>query len=322
MNSLLGVAAAVLAFVASGCSSGSSAPSSNSPPATKQFQDLFTYDWKIDGGVETYFCGFRTLKSDLLISDFRPLVPLGTHHVIIGYQDPSTPDGFVASADTMDKAPCSGTTFGDELAYGATVGAQELSMPAGVAVKIPAGKQLVFGLHVLNAGSSPLTGHSGVQIVSPDASTVSHVAEIIAAENISLSIPPGVVTQTATCTMGGDVTLFAVSPHMHLTGVHMTATAGPPDAGPDGPVTLLDSDYVFTNQHFTMLRPMVPLKAGDQIHVACHYNNPGPGTLTFGESTTDNEMCIAFTYRYPAIEMNAPVDTSPGFPLPRSSCVR
>jgi hypothetical protein len=34
--------------------------------------------------------------------------------------------------------------------------------------------------------------------------------------------------------------------------------------------------------------------------IACDYSNPSANTLHFGESTND-EMCLTFTYRYPAI---------------------
>jgi hypothetical protein len=40
------------------------------------------------------------------------------------------------------------------------------------------------------------------------------------------------------------------------------------------------------------------------MQVACSYNNTGTTTLTFGESTNQYEMCIMFTYRYPAIATN------------------
>jgi hypothetical protein len=319
MRKITAMAASALAFlfVASGCSSSSSGPTDTS--GTKQFQDLYTYDWNIGPGVETYYCGFRTLKSDLWISDFRPLLPPGTHHVTIGYQDPgTTPDGLISSDSTMDKAPCTGTTLGDELSYGATVGGQDFSLPAGVAVKIPAGKQLVFGLHVLNAGSTPLSGHSGVQSISPDPSKVTQEAEVVAAENFQLNIPPGRVTQYATCTMAGDVTIFALLHHMHQTGIHMTTTAGPADAGPDADITLLDGDYQFGDQHYVTLAKPIPLKKGEQLHVTCLYDNPGPATLTFGESTTKNEMCISFVYRYPAIEGLAPKAAG----LPPLACVQ
>lgn len=271
------------------------------------FQELAGYDWTVDPGVEDYYCGFQTLTEDLYINDFRPEMPPGTHHVVIGYQTPGPPDGFVHADDTTQSV-CNGITFGDIFAFAATVGTQELVMPAGVAVKIPAGQQIVFGLHVINTGTSPLSGHSGVEVVSPDPSTVVNEAEVIAAMNGSFAVPPGKSTATATCTMVGDTTVFGVLPHMHLTGVHMTATAGPP---PGTQTTLFNADYQFTDQRYSPIDPPLLLKEGDQMQVACDYQNNGTETLTPGESTTKNEMCITFAYRYPALSQSQPAGGGP-----------
>jgi hypothetical protein len=278
--------------------------------------ELYAYDWTIDPGVEAYWCGYRTLKEDLFISDFHPLMPEGTHHVTIGYQDPGPADGFVPEGE--GNPPCTGIQFGDVYAFVGTVGTEALTMPEGVAVKIPAGKQLVFGLHVLNSRSSPLSGHSGVAVKQSDAASVQNVAEILAVNDFMLNIPPGKVTQTGTCTMAHDTTVFAVLPHMHRIGVHMTTTAPAPNGGV---VSLIDADYEFTDQRYAMLSPPVQLKQGDKARIECTYDNPGPNTFGFGESTNNGEMCITFLYRYPAVGTAQVVNTSFGLPLPRGSCL-
>lgn len=117
--------------------------------------------------------------------------------------------------------------------------------------------------------------------------------------------------------MTDDVSIFAVLPHMHLTGVHMTTTAG---IGDSGLATLLDTDFHFTDQNYKVLDPPVQLPKGSEVHVECDYQNKGQNTLGFGESTTGNEMCITFAYRYPALEASASVNTTYGFPLDRGTC--
>jgi hypothetical protein len=316
------VVMAGLAAALSGCSGsdgstgGNPATGNDAGAVAGQFTKLASYDWKIDPGVEAYYCGFKTLTDDLYISDFRPIMPVGTHHVVVGYQDPGPPDGYVSSVDspgTNGSAACTGVTFGDIFEFAATVGTQEFKMPEGVAEKIPAGKQLVFGLHVINTGTAPLSGTSGVEVVSPDASKVQNEAEVVAVTTFSLSVPPGKSTTNVTCTATGDTNLFAVSPHMHLTGTHMKSTAGPP---PGTASTLFDVDYHFTDQEIKLLDPPLAMKQGDQIHGACDFENPSADTLTGGESTTKNEMCITFAYRYPALTPTGPT-TGP----PRGYCV-
>jgi hypothetical protein len=312
---------ALLALV-TGC--GSDATTSNQKPAPAgsggQLETLMAYDWTVDPGVEAYYCGYQTLSEDLYISDFRPLMPDGTHHVVLGYQDPAHEDGYVPAVEGVPPTPdvCTGVTFGDVFAFAATVGTQELSMPEGVAVKIPAGQQLVLGLHVLNSTAAPVTARSGVAVIRPDISAVAQEAEVISAQAMGFTVPPGDSTVTATCTMTGDTNVFAVMPHMHKTGIHMTTTAGPSGVG----TTLLDQDYQFTDQNYSKLDAPLALNQGDQVHVQCDYSNPGSETLLAGESTTSNEMCLTFLYRYPALAMNDQVDTSLGFEAPRGWCVK
>jgi hypothetical protein len=309
------IASVFLACAVIGCGSDEPTAASNATTG-KDLAELYSYDWTVDPGVEAYWCGYRTLKEDLFISHFQPVMPSGTHHVTIGYQDPDRPDGFVAEGE--GSPPCTGVDFGDVYAFVATVGTEALTMPDGVAVKIPAGKQLVFGLHVLNTGASPLSGHSGVAAKQEDGATVENVAEILAVNDFMLNIPPGKVTQSGTCTMAHDTTVFAVLPHMHKIGKHMTTTAPAPNGGV---VTLFDADYEFTDQRYTMLSPHVQLKQGDKARIECAYDNPGPNTFTFGESTTGGEMCITFLYRYPAIGTDQVPITAFGMTLPRGSCL-
>ena len=313
----------MLVALATGCGSDSTRAPAEEARATSaaRFQDVLVDDtWSVDPGVESYYCKYLTLEKDLYISKFRPLMPRGAHHVVLGYQDPARPDGFVSAVEGVPPTTdaCTGLTFGDIFAFAGTYGTQELAMPDGVAVKIPAGKQLVLGLHFLNSGTEPITGKAGVQAVELDAADVVHEAEVIAAQSPGFTVPPGSSTVDASCTMIGDSTIFAVMPHMHKAGVHMTTTAGPEGTG----TTLLDQDYVFTDQNYTTLDPPGELKKGERMNVECDFNNAGAETLTVGESTTKNEMCITFTYRYPALALDAPPDSSAGFPMPRGWCVK
>lgn len=293
-----------ITVAALGCSGGNSA----SPPAdggstTKQYEEVLAHDWSLTPGLETYFCVYKTLTEDLWVSDFRPEFPAGTHHVTLGFQDPGgQADGVVASTDTTAKPQCTGVTLGTNLLYFGGVGTGEMNLPSGVATKVPAGKQLVLSLHLLNPSSATLTGHSGVEVVHATPSSVLHQAESIAAGKFQgLTVPPGTSTQNGTCTMTGPVSVFAVAPHMHLMGVHFTTTV---QLAGGGTTPLIDTPYHFEQQGYKLFDPPLSLTTGDTMQVTCSYDNTGTTTLTFGESTTQNEMCILFAYRYPAIATN------------------
>jgi hypothetical protein len=297
---LMTATAGLLATMMAGCGSGSATnvppQGTTTPPGTGTgaFQELIAYDWMIGPGVEQYYCVYKTLTQDLWVSQYRPLLPTGTHHVTVGYGDPGPPDGAMSAADTSS---CNGLTLGAHVAFAATRGTDALSMPAGVGVKIPAGQQLLLSVHVLNPTQQALAGRTGIEVAHADPTQIQHQAELIFANNQNLMIPPGTVTQQAMCTLDADSTIPFILGHMHLTGTHFTAAALPVGRASQ---TLLDENYLFDSQKFVALAPQVALKKGDQIQTECTYQNPGPDTLTFGESTTKNEMCISIFYRYPA----------------------
>jgi hypothetical protein len=297
----LSLAAGLLATFSAGCSSAPTrAAETPSPDAgvavpTKTFEELIAYNWTIDPGVEAYYCIYQTLTQDVWVSDYRALAPAGTHHVTVGYSDPGPPDGVVSSADS---STCNGLTLGTNMAFTATRGnAAPFSMPAGVAVRVPAGKQLDLNVHVLNATQQSLSGRTGIEVVHADPAKVQHEAEMLYANNINLSIPPGPSTQTGKCTLDADSTIFSLFGHMHLAGKHFTTTVVPASGAPS---VLLDEDYNFDQQMLVPLDPPAILKKGDVVQTSCTYQNQGTDTLTFGESTTKNEMCISIMYRYPA----------------------
>jgi hypothetical protein len=296
------VSIAVSALVLAACSSGATKPevAVATPGELSNAKELIAYDWTVGPGVETYYCVYQTLTEDVWISAFSPTEPPGTHHVVLGFNDPApeTPDGVISSDDAATGPRCSGVQLSQNMMYFGGKGAGSLTMPSGVALKIPAGKQLFLGLHLFNTDVSPLTGRSGMKIVSPEPGTVSHEAEAIAVGKVAgLLVPPGESKQTGLCTMTDDVTAFALAPHMHLTGTHNNTTEGPPA----GQITTnFDQDYTFNEQPYVPLDPPIFLHKNDVVNVECDYANTGSSALTFGESTK-NEMCFTFVYRYPKI---------------------
>jgi hypothetical protein len=270
---------------------------SGNAASSKPFEEVMAHDWTIEPGVEQYYCVYQTLKEDLFISDFRPIAPRGTHHVTLGVVDSGPPDGVIEAGDANAAVPCSGLTLGDRLMYTAAVGTQGFSLPHGIATKIPAGKQMLLSVHVLNTGSQTLSGHTGIEIVRPDPANIHDLAEQIVVENLAIKVEPGHSTQSNTCTVEADGNILALFHHMHKTGVHMKTTVVPVKGEP---FALLDADFDFSNQVYKVLDSPVHVQKGDKLTVDCTYDNPGPTTYTFGESTEKNEMCLTFFYRYPA----------------------
>jgi hypothetical protein len=270
------------------CSGQESAPGTGTNGSV-EWSPLIHGDWALPPGVEAYFCVRQTVTEEIRVGAYRPVSPPGTHHTVLSVDDPVEPDGF---------SECSGSTQGKVVVFGSGVGTQALSFPEGIATTIPEGKQLLLNLHVFNTRDTPLSGRSSVEVVRVDRSRIVYEAEaVFAGETGSLQVRPGKSTQVGTCTLKGDVTIFAAAPHMHQLGSHMTATTSASEAPG---TTVLDRDYSFDDQSYTLLDGPITLRQGDRLEVECTYENPGASTVGFGMSSRD-EMCFLGTYWYPAL---------------------
>ena len=289
------IRSAVLAlpFVVAACGGGGEGGGADAlaagDAAGDGFVSLVTADWSLASTEEQYLCVRKTVTEDTWVDAFRGIDPPGTHHNVVGIQTNGLPDATFA---------CGPFDVGTRMLYAEGLGSEGITMPPGVAIKINAGEQVLLNLHVFNLDDGALTGTSGVEMHTVAEADVVHEAEVIlAGKTVGLEVPEGASTQRGTCTMAGDVSVFAVFPHMHQLGVHMTTTVEPVTGEP---FTLLDVPYDFEAQRYTPLSPIVELREGDRLQVDCGYQNDTGGTVLVGESS-DEEMCFTGVYRYPRL---------------------
>jgi len=255
--------------------------------APGEWQTLITGDWTMPSGEESYVCVRLTVQEDMWINQFEAINPEGTHHTVLTVGEPNGEDGTF---------PCGAGTNSDAMIFGSGVGGDAVQLPNGVAMKVAAGQQLLLNLHLFNVSGSEINGISGTKIKTVPQSEVVHEAEaILAGPTISLNVPPGVSTQSGGCAMNGDVTIFAVGPHMHQLGIEMKVTA---NSTPEGTTVLHDDLYTFYEQRLYPITP-IQMNQGDMLNVDCKYNNTTGSNVTFGDSS-NQEMCFATLYRYPA----------------------
>ena len=255
------------------------------PPGGERFV-LAAGDWSMPAGQEGYRCVRQTIDETILVHEFFPIAPVGTHHTVVTYTTtPSFPDGVT---------PCDAGTNDPDMIYGSGVGTEPLILPEGVAVEIPAGAQVLVNLHLYNTGRETLTGNSGIEVVTMPETLVEHRAEVILAGPLSFDIPAMTTGHVINgqCTMADDVTVFAVMPHMHQLGTAMTVEVG-------GDI-IHEGSYTFDDQRYYAIDPPLPLAAGARVGVTCTYDNPTSSSVGFGDSS-NQEMCFALLYRYPAL---------------------
>jgi hypothetical protein len=275
MTRMLHALLATLLLVAMGCGGESGGdPDGGSQPGdpdageiSGEWRTLIESSWELGPGTEDYWCERLTVEEDMYIVSFRAIAPLGTHHTVLTVGNPTREDGGYR---------CDAGTNANAMIYGSGVGTNPLAFPEGVAMRVSAGQQLVLNLHLFNTSDATITGTSGTEVILVPA------------------VPPGESTQSGRCTMNGNVTVFSVAPHMHQLGTHMRVVARPSS----GDVTLLDEPYDFYEQSTYPIDP-IALSQGDRIEVHCTYDNDTGSSVGFGDSS-DEEMCFAGVYRYPA----------------------
>jgi hypothetical protein len=260
------------------------------PPDPDGWQSLLKGTWNLAANEEGYFCVYATVPRDVYVKAFRPLTPVGTHHTVLTRYTGSTPDGI---------ARCSAATNGQSMIYGSGVGAPDFAFPAGVGLHLPAGTRLLLNLHLYNATDVPLTGTSGSLIQEAAAAEIQHRAELVlAGPTFTLSVPPGVSTQSGTCNVNAitdePIQVFALSQHMHKLGRHMRSVVV--RGGTE--IVLQDLAYDFEQQEFHLRTP-VELRPGDVVRTSCTYENMTGATVRFGDSS-DEEMCFSDLFYYPA----------------------
>ncbi len=220
------------------------------------------------------------------MSEFEAINPAGTHHTVLTVGDPGAPDGVT---------PCEVFTNASEMIFGSGVGTNPLAFPSGIAVRLPKGKQLVLNMHLFNTTADEIQGLSGTRARIADPAEVEHEAEAVLMGTFAIRIEPMQMGfATGDCVQNGDVTLFAVAPHMHQVGSHMKVVAKSSVAGD---VVLHDGPYDFDQQLVNLIDP-VEMKRGDRVSVECTYENPHDRVIGFGDSSLQ-EMCFAGVYRYP-----------------------
>lgn len=256
-------------------------------PLPEGFSHLVGGSWELGPGAEGYFCAYARVQETTYLDAFHPLTPLGTHHSLL-----------MVLPETMfidSTVRCSPASIAERVIFGAGAGTETLELPAGVAVKLEEGQQLLLNLHVFNGTSETLRGTSGVlaRTVAPE--DVREEADATLVGPTSLRIPPRTsdFSVSGHCTATQPQTVFAILPHMHWLGTYMTVTL----VRGEERSTLMETAYNFDRQRYLGFDPVL-LAPGDRLDVECVYDNPTDSPVVYGDSTLQ-EMCYAATYAYP-----------------------
>ncbi len=275
-----------------GCGSDVTNGDSNTPISStggnvsNEWTNLVDGTWQMTAGKEGYWCSRKTITHDTYVKAFRADAPQGTHHTLLLV----TPGG---AADSEEQC---GPVLGANMIFASGIGTADLSLPDGVAVKIPAGSQLLLNLHLFNASANTIGGVSGILVKTVAATDVKEEAEMVFGGPTNIQIPPNSSqTVEGSCVFPGKTTIWSVWAHMHQYGTNMKVTYD----GASGSKVLHDGPYSFEEQINYLIDPVI-VNAGEEVRIECTYQNPTSQTISWGDSS-NSEMCFAGFYRYPKL---------------------
>lgn len=264
-------------------------------PAEDEWSELIAASFNVPEGNEMFVCALATLAADTNISAFKTVAPPGTHHSLLTVTDPVAPDGAFE---------CDPDTLSDAMVFASGIAGNDLVFPDGVAVRIPAGKQVLLNLHLMNTTGATLQGRSAVLVRAAAADAIE--AEMVFAGTVDIEIAPGAEHHASGgCAFDEDATVFDLWPHMHQLGTHMSIV----HHSSAGATTLHDAPYDFHEQRSYPISKLA-VRRGDTIEVNCSWKNDGPTTVHYGNGSAD-EMCFAGLYRYPAAHSGLYCDAPP-----------
>jgi len=291
---MMAVMMATAAGASSGCSSAPPPTADADANAGAPCADALVLGFVPDtaGAPEAYVCyGFDA--APLAGATLRAVTwqfPAGgsvvIHHAKLYAVPGDFPDGPV---------PCDGMPAGALALHIAAPGSTELSLPADTGLRLPAGTaRMVVELHALAIGTGPPSEASVALCRGPAAPA--HVAALMAvAAPVPALRPATVETSDSSCTLGGDVHLYSIWPHMHLLGQEIEVDSGP--QGGSASVLIDVAPWRFQNQAVYPLD--VDASGGGTLRLRCTWNNT-TDHYVFAGPRTEDEMCQAGLIAWPA----------------------
>jgi cytochrome c5 len=288
------------------------------PDLVLPMSEAYTPDFS-SGDVYRCFALPTGLSEDRWVDgvEVEPGVASMVHHVLL-FIDTADASSALDAADPAPGWTCfGGPGFTPGGALGGWVpGNAPAPLPEGIGILLPARSKVVMQVHY--------SARSGV--LAPDLTKVGlHYARGAVTKrlytlpllNTTFTIPAGASAYEVTATVPFlplDVSLYAITPHMHLLGRTMEVSATLPDGSQRCLVSVPDWDFHW--QATYRYAAPIDLPFGTRVDLRAMYDNSAdnpenpnvpPKDVSWGERTVD-EMCLAFlSFTLPVNYLTAPV---------------
>jgi hypothetical protein len=287
------------AALAAGCSdSGTTEPPVDDgiivdvPPAPSGAKRLVTPTFPVEGGTEVFMC-MRVpfeVKEDLYVNSSLAYQATGGHHSMLYY----TPPEQLPLKDEPHE--CEDSDMGNIRFIGVGTGdGVGISLPKGMALKIPAGAKIYTQSHYLNTGSERMIAQDVLDLITIPAAEVEQVAGAFTEVDLGLELPANAeTTRKIDCTAPTEMTVPWMIPHMHELGFHIKL-----EIVSNGVTsTVYETPWEEAlRDHFPVVEfePHLKLTPADRIVTTCTWRNTKSTPLLFPA-----EMCATFMPFYPS----------------------
>jgi hypothetical protein len=277
-----------------GCSSGEAVAPPDVTAGNKDDLSFDTGKFQIPPG-DSFECFYTSMITDHEINVIKSVGQQGPggHHITVYYTD-------------TKRAPTHHTCTDQEMVSwhmlsGADVeGSKEpiITVPDGVAFKLPADKQLVVQIHYINTTGAEATVDDHVTVKTLPSDQVKMFANFWTMVDTGFTIPAnGTTTSRTTCTTKQDLKSLLLLGHMHELGKHYTLERL--DETDKVVETIYDQEWhpEYASHPPTVKRTMdapMTLPKGTRLRQTCTWDNTTAEDVGF-----PREMCVSFAVYFP-----------------------
>lgn len=250
------------------------------------------YDVPDGESFECFYTDIVTDKDLSVVSAAGTQGP-GGHHIIVYYSD---------EVKDPEHHPCDDAEMANWHqvvgANGLGTGEPAISMPEGLAIKVPAGKQIVLQTHYINTTGKVQQYSDEVNVALATPEEVKAYANLFAVSDMGFQVQPHAQTTSVTQTsVHKDAQIILMGGHMHEHGKQFKLEILD-DAGQVQEVLYDEKWSAAYASHppllrYTMDAPRL-LKKGTRLRQTCVFDNESPDTLKF-----PTEMCVTFGFYFP-----------------------
>jgi hypothetical protein len=262
------------------------------PPAAGYTRIVSPVVTNVPPGVDLTVCQYvqAPLDRDLDVLDTQGFQSAYGHHAVAYASTAAVPVG--SSGACTDQDNLSGTFLGGV----GGEGGGGVTLPPGVAFRLPKGSAIMLNVHFLNTGAKAVDGQSVVDFKFVEATPERKVATLFANGNTTFKLGPKSKTQAvAECPIARDIDFIMFTNHLHEHGTSATtrlqrAEASAMEMVHDDPVWTYEMQFKAIYTQWTATEPL-HLVPGDKLVTTCEWMNDGAESVGY-----PREMCFGIGY--------------------------